>query len=170
MSSYFLVSIHRDENVEIEKNLEELLSTLESIYQKYEIPIIVSTHPRLKKKIQDRKIEGVRFMKPFGFFDYIKLQMNARCVISDSGTIAEESSILEFPAITIRNAHERAEATDVGSILMSGVNKESILTCLDIVQAPTTVPADYDIDNCSDRVLKVVLGYTPYINKYVWHK
>jgi UDP-N-acetylglucosamine 2-epimerase (non-hydrolysing) len=169
-NEYFLVSIHRDENTEIPQNLETLKDTLKAIYEKYKLPIIVSTHPRLQKKLEGVEIEGVRFMPPFGFVDYNKLQLNAKCVISDSGTIAEESSILKFPAITIRNAIERAEAIDVGSILMTGVNKESILNCLDIVQAPTTCPVDYLVPNCSERVLKVILGYTPYVNKYVWHK
>jgi len=113
---------------------------------------------------------SIKFLPPFGFLDYNKLQMNAKCVISDSGTIAEESSILEFPAITIRNAIERAEAIDVGSILMTGVDKQNIMDCIKIVEAPTTVPADYDIDNCSDRVLKVILAYTGYVNRNVWHK
>lgn len=167
---YFLVSIHRDENTEIPENLDILVDTLDAISKKYQLPIIVSTHPRLKKKLADTKIEGVQFLPPFGFLDYVKLQVNAKCVISDSGTISEESSILGFPAVTIRNAMERVEAVDVGSILMTGVDKENILNCLDIVQAPDSIPADYDVDNCSDRVLKVVLGYTPYVNKYVWRK
>lgn len=165
---YYLVSIHRDENTEIPENLEILIDTIWEIAKK--APVKVSTHPRLKKKLGDLLIPNVEFHKPYGFNEYLNLQRNAICVISDSGTIAEESSILKFPAITIRNAHERAEATDVGSILMTGVNKESILNCLDIIEAPTTIPADYDVDNCSDRVLKVILGYTPYINRYVWHK
>ena len=168
---YFLVSLHRDENVEIEENFNILLETLDAIAKKYELPIIVSTHPRLKKKLEEVTLDkNIRFMKPFGFLDYNYLQINARCVISDSGTIAEESSILQFPAITIRNAIERAEAIDVGSILMTGVDKDSIMSCLEIVNRPTTIPVDYDVDNCSERVLKVILGYTPYINKYVWHK
>lgn len=167
---YFLVSIHRDENVEIRKNFDELLKTLEAIYSKYELPIIVSTHPRLQSKLQDRQIPGVRFMKPFGFLDYNKLQLNAKCVISDSGTISEESSLLGFPAITIRNAMERIEAVDTGSILMTGVNCESILNCIDIVSEPSETPLDYQVENCAERVVKVILGYTPYVNRYVWHK
>lgn len=170
---YFLASIHRDENTEIQANLDTLLETLQAIQMKYGLPVIVTAHPRLKKKLADvdmDKMGGIRFMPPFGLFDYIRLQTNAKCVISDSGTIAEESSILGFPAITIRNAIERPEAVDVGSILMSGVDKDNILNCLEIVSRPTTVPADYDIDNCSDRVLKVILGYTNYVNRYVWHK
>jgi UDP-N-acetylglucosamine 2-epimerase len=172
-SEYFLVSIHRDENTEIPRNLNELAKTLNAIANRYKLPIIVTTHPRFMKKIESEGLSFsplVRLEKPFGLFDYIQLQRHAKCVISDSGTIAEESSILGFPAVTIRNAIERPEAVDVGSILIAGVNKDSILNCLDIVSKPTTIPADYDVDNCSDRVLKVILGYTGYINRYVWHK
>jgi len=169
--SYFLVSLHRDENTEIPENLTILLDTLDAIAKKYELPVIVSTHPRLRKKLEGIRLDKrVKFVEPLGYLDYNKLQMNAKCVISDSGTIAEESAILGFPAITIRNAHERAEATDAGSILMTGVNKENILSCLEIIETPTTIPDGYNVDNCSDRVLKVVLGYTPYVNKYVWQK
>lgn len=167
-ADFYLVSIHRDENVEDPNNLDILLDTIVTL--SYRSHVTVSTHPRLRKKIEGFHIPNVAFEKPFGFNQYLNLQVNAKCVISDSGTIAEESAILKFPAITIRNAHERAEATDVGSILMTGVDKENILDCLDIVEAPTTIPADYDVDNCSDRVLKVILGYTPYVNKYVWGK
>ncbi len=168
---YFLVSIHRDENVEIEERLNILLETLDMIAETYDIPVIVSTHPRLQKKVINwEKSKNIRLLKPFGFFDYVFLQMNARCVISDSGTISEESSLLHFPAITIRNAMERPEAIDVGSILMTGVDKLGIMNALDIVKAPVTVPADYDVDNCSERVLKVILGYTGYVNRKVWGK
>ncbi len=168
---YFLVNIHRDENTEIAKNLNELLLTLNFIADKYNLPVIVSTHPRLKNKLEDKTLDKrVQFLKPFGLVDYIELQKNARCVLSDSGTIAEESAIVGFPAITIRNAIERPEAIDAGSILMTGVNRDSILKCLEIVEKPTTIPPDYDVDNCSDRVLKVILGYTPYIKRYVWHE
>lgn len=168
---YFLVSVHRDENTEIKENFDTLLHTLSKIAYKYKLPVIVSTHPRLEKKLKGRVVHsGIVFHKPFGFLDYCKLQRNAKCVISDSGTISEESSLLGFPAITVRNAIERPEAIDVGSILMTGVDEESILACLEMVKAPTTVPADYDVDNFSERVLKVILGYTPYVNKYVWHK
>lgn len=166
LKDYYLVSIHRDENTEIQENLDVLTDTLAEIAKR--APVVVSTHPRLKKKIGDIQIPNVQFLKPFGFRDYLTLQKNAICVISDSGTISEESAILRFPAITIRNAHERAEATDVGSILMTGVDKENILNCLDVVQRPTTIPADYDIDNCSERVLKVILGYTGYVNRKVY--
>jgi len=170
---YFLVSLHRDENTEIEANLKELVKAINSIAEKYEMPLVLSAHPRLRNKIEQHELQfhsQVMVRKPFGFLDYLKLQRNARCVISDSGTISEESAILKFPAITVRNAIERPEAIDVGSILMTGVNAESILHCLDIVKEPGDIPVDYDVWNCAERVVRIVLGYTPYINKYVWHK
>lgn len=171
--NYFLVSLHRDENTEIKENLYELVASLNGIAEKYNLPIILSTHPRFMKKIQDLELifdSRIQLLKPFGFIDYNQLQLHAKCVISDSGTIAEESTLLGFPAITIRNAIERPEAIDVGAMLMTGVNKENILDYIDIATAPTEIPKDYDIDNCSDRVLKIVLSYTPYVNKYVWSK
>lgn len=168
---YCLVNIHRDENTEIPENFTILLDTLNAIADKYDMPVVVSTHPRLKKHLEGKGLDArVRFLPAFGFLDYLKLQMNAKCVISDSGTIAEESSILKFPAITIRNAVERPEAVDVGSLLITGVDKEHILRCIDIAKAPTYTPVDWDIDNCSDRVLNVILGYTGYVNRYVWRK
>lgn len=171
--NYFVVSIHRDENMDIPENLRVLVDTLKTIADTYDFPIVVTGHPRFTKKLESERIkldERIKVLKPLGFFDYLSLQSNANCVISDSGTIAEESSLLKFPAITIRNAIERAEAVDAGSILMTGVDKENILKCLEIVDTPTTIPLDYDVDNCSDRVLNVILGYTPYVNKYVWRK
>lgn len=169
-NKYFLASIHRDENVESEKNLNELLASLHALYLKYDLPVIVSTHPRLRRKLESRRPSKIIFLEPFGFLDYNNLQMNAKCVISDSGTIAEESSILGFPAVTIRNAVERPEAFDVGSLLMSGVNKESILKCVELSSTPYAMPDDYAVSNCSDRVLKIILSFTPYVNRYVWHK
>jgi UDP-N-acetylglucosamine 2-epimerase (non-hydrolysing) len=172
---YFVVSIHRDENTEIESNLKELVKSLNAIAKTYKLPVIVSGHPRLMGKILDKRLKfdkRIQIMKPFGFLDYVCLQANAKCVISDSGTISEESSILGFPAVTIRNAIERPEAVDVGSILMTGVNQKSILNCIKyaIENPPTTCPTDYGVENCSERVLKIVLGFTPYVRKYVWHE
>lgn len=172
---YFVANLHRDENTEIEDNLNSLVDSLNAIAEKYEMPIILSAHPRLRKKIEEKNIyfnPMIKVLKPLGFFDYVHLQKYAKCVISDSGTIAEESSILGFPAITIRNAVERPEAIDEGSLIMSGVDKESVLKCLDVAMSGEQVdaPYDYDVLNCSDRVLKVVLSYTPYINRYVWRK
>jgi len=167
---YFLVSLHRDENTEITENFNTLLNTLSVISKTYKLPIIVSTHPRLKKKLGNKSIKGVKFLKPFGFIDYCKLQMNAKCVISDSGTVAEESAILGFPAVTIRNTMERPEAIDAGSLTLTGIDEQNIIKCIEVATQPTTVPQDYGAVNCSDRVLKIVLGYTGYINRYVWHK
>lgn len=173
---YFVASIHRDENTEIEGNYRNLVESLNAIAATYNLPTILSTHPRLLKKIERSNTEFnelITVHKPLGFFDYIKLQAGAKCVISDSGTISEESSILGFPAITVRSAIERAEAVDVGSILMAGVEKENILTCLRKVTTdftPGAIPPEYNVDNCSERVLRVILGYTPYVNRYVWHK
>jgi UDP-N-acetylglucosamine 2-epimerase (non-hydrolysing) len=170
---YFVASLHRDENTEIQSNFDKLVESLNAVAEKYGLPVILSTHPRLMKKIEAQEVkfhDNVVISQPFGFFDYVYLQAKAKCTISDSGTIAEESSVLGFPAITIRNAIERPEAVDVGSILIAGVDKDSVLNCLDIVEKPTTIPADYDVKNCSDRVLKVILGYTNYVNRFVWHK
>lgn len=176
-NEYFVVSLHRDENLEIESNLYELVKAINTICDKYNLPVVLSTHPRTMKKIEEKSLKFhplVMIHKPFGFIDYIKLQSKARCVISDSGTISEESSLLDFPAVTIRNAIERPEAVDTGSILMSGVNTESILSCIEMLNDYYGVnhyfPSDYWIDNCSDRVLRVILGFTGYVNRNVWHK
>jgi len=135
------------------------------------MPVIVSTHPRLRNKLDKKVINPlIQFHKPFGFLDYNKLQMNAKCVISDSGTIAEESAVLGFPAVTIRNAIERPEAFDAGSLLMSGVDEENILKCLELASPCVTVPSDYTSTNVSDRVLNIILSFTPYVRKYVWHQ
>lgn len=176
LTDYFVANLHRDENTEIQENLDKLVESLNAIAEKYELPIILSAHPRLRKKIESQEIKFnsmIRIMKPLGFFDYVHLQKYAKCVISDSGTIAEESSLLNFPAITIRNAVERPEAIDEGSLIMSGVDKESVLKCLEVAmesEEPNNPPYDYAVDNCSERVLRTVLSYTPYVNKYVWSK
>lgn len=166
--SYFLVSIHREENVDSD-NLTILLETLNKIALKYRLPVIVTAHPRFRKKVDYNLHDLVSLHEPFGFKDYIYLQAHAKCVISDSGTISEESSILKFPAVTIRNAIERQEAVDTGSILITGVDSEHILKCIDIAKRPTVIPQGYEVDNCSERVLRVVLGYTGYVNRRVWH-
>lgn len=170
-NEYFLVSLHRDENIEIPGNLEILIGALYKIIEKYDLPIVITTHPRLRKRLGEFEIyQKMLFEEPFGFVDYNHLQMNAKCVISDSGTIAEESAILGFPAVTIRNAFERPEAIDAGSILMSGVNEQNILDCIELARKPAMIPAEYSEYNCSDRVLNAIISYTPYINRYVWHK
>lgn len=178
---YFIVSTHREENVDSEKNFSDLLNSLNTIVDKYHKKIIVSTHPRTRKKLETigfiNKNPMIEFMKPFGFLEYIKLQQNAFCVISDSGTITEESSILKFPAITIRQAHERPEGMDEGTLIMSGLNSERILESIEVVtsqykenkDAIRMIP-DYESDNVSKKVVRIIISYTDYINRTVWHK
>jgi UDP-N-acetyl-L-fucosamine synthase len=168
---YFIVSLHREENVDNKERLAALVDTINAIAQKYEMPVIVSTHPRTRKRLD---AGGFRFhalvqdAKPFGFHDYNKLQAEAYCAVSDSGTIAEESSILGFPAITPRDAIERPEALDVGCIIMTGLNEGTILSAIDAVVSgfnersergdPHPVPADYCITNTSERAVNLILG------------
>ena len=176
---YFVVSAHREENVDDKNSLQSLLKSLNAICEKYNYPVIVSTHPRTKDRIgklnkRINKNKLLNFIKPLGIFDYIKLQTNSRCVISDSGTITEESSILGFPAIMIRNAHERPEGMDQGVLIMSGLNEKTVLESIDItlkmkgIKQPTV--KDYDEDNVSSKVLKVILSYIEYVNREVWKK
>jgi UDP-N-acetylglucosamine 2-epimerase (non-hydrolysing) len=178
---FFIVSTHREENVDSEENFNDLLDSLNALAEKYNYPIIVSTHPRTRKRLEelDRQDmnELVRFQKPMGFFDYNKMQMEAMCVISDSGTISEESSILNVPAITIRQAHERPEGMDEGVLIMTGLKSELMLTSIDVVTSQaktkdriTRVVEDYDVDNFSIKVSRIVLSYVDYVNRTVWHK
>tara|TARA_Y100000589_G_scaffold118994_1_gene113241 strand:+ start:16273 stop:17403 length:1131 start_codon:yes stop_codon:yes gene_type:complete len=177
-NSYFIVSLHREENVDDESNLTAMLDSLNQIAKKYLLPVIVSTHPRTKKRLDqlfDKKFDqNIVFLKPFGFFDYIQLQMNAKCVISDSGTITEESSILKFPAITIRNNHERPEGMDAGTLIMSGLQSENVLNCIEISidQGPKSIGdiREYENKNLSDQILKIVLSYIEYVNDFSWKK
>lgn len=180
-SGYFIVSTHREENVDSEENFQNLLNALEAIAAKYQKTIIISTHPRTRKKLEALNFTNenplIQFMKPFGFLDYIKLQRNAFCVISDSGTITEESSLLKFPAITIRQAHERPEGMDEGTLIMTGLNTKRILESIDVVTSQVAekvdfiqTVTDYETDNVSKKVLRIILSYTDYINRTVWHK
>jgi UDP-N-acetylglucosamine 2-epimerase (non-hydrolysing) len=165
---YFLVSAHREENVDNRENLLKILASLEKIYKEFKLPVIVSTHPRTRKRLETlgktNVPDGVKFLKPFGFLDYNWLQMNACCVVSDSGTICEESAILNFPAITIRNAIERPEAIDTGTIIMTGLEPEVIVPAIrmqiseDNKKMPRCTPADYEIENTSYRVVKLIMG------------
>jgi UDP-N-acetyl-L-fucosamine synthase len=165
---YFLVSTHREENVDNPENLSKIIAALEKLSSEFNLPIIVSTHPRTQKRLQSLEKQPVapliKFCKPFGFLDYVHLQMNACCVISDSGTISEESAILSFPAITIRNATERPESLDAGSIMITGLEADVILAAvrLQIAEVSSTiqpkVPADYEIENVSQRVVKLIIG------------
>ena len=174
---YFLVSIHRQENVDLKENLQTILEILNSIAKKYDRKIIVSTHPRTKNRIDVLKNiqidERINFLKPFGFFDYLNLQINALAVISDSGTISEESSILNFPAITIRKSMERPEALDTGSIILTGLDKEVVLKSIDVVidqhnnEAANSNPVEYEVTNTSWRILKLILGTAKLSN--IWN-
>lgn len=173
---YFVLSAHREENIDDERNFNNLIESIEAIAKKYKLPIIFSAHPRTRKKIEEKNIKFnklVNYMKPLGFADYIKLQENSFCVISDSGTITEESSILGFPAITIRQAHERPEGMDEGTLIMSGLKKDDIIRSIDCVTSDNTVMKlvkDYDTDNVSKKVVRIILSYTGYINRTVWKK
>jgi UDP-N-acetylglucosamine 2-epimerase len=178
---FFIVSAHREENVDTEENLRDLLDTLNALAEKYQIPVIVSTHPRTQKRMDLLEVKQlnpwIKFLKPFGFFDYIKLQMEALCVVSDSGTISEEGSLLNLPAITIRNAHERPEAMDAGTFIMSGLKKERVLDAVAVVisqrkgdERVVDCIADYESRAVSKQLLRAVLSYTDYVNRTVWHK
>ena len=178
--NYFIVSIHREENVDYKSNLENLLHSLNAVAEKYRLPVIVSTHPRTKNRIEqldgDIKVNPlINFMKPMGFFDYIKLQQEAKCVISDSGTITEESSILGFPAIMIRKAHERPEGMDEGTLIMSGLEKERVLEAINVMVSQnkrftSNIIKDYDVENVSIKVTRIILSYIDYVNRTVWKK
>ena len=178
---YFVVSAHREENVDSIENLKDMVESLNAIAEKYNNPIIVSTHPRTQKRINDLgKIiinKHIKFLKPFGFCDYIKLQLNALCILSDSGTITEEASLLNLPAITIRQTHERPEGMDAGTLIMSGLKKETILKSIDIITnqhndilSLSQKVDDYGSNIVSKQILRVVMSYVNYINRTVWSK
>lgn len=172
---FFLVSCHREENVDFEDQLTSLCESLNLMAREYKKPIIFSTHPRTKNQIDQLNFKFdslVQIMKPLGFFDYLKLQISAQCTLSDSGTITEESSILGFPAIMIRHAHERPEGSDVAAVLMSELKFESIQRCLSLLSThkSNTPISDYASTDVSVRVAKWILSYTDYINRYVWRK
>jgi len=178
---YFLMSAHREENVDSQASLSDLLETLTSIANTYAMPIIVSTHPRTRQKLEQMGIEHtdsrIQFLKPFGFLDYIKLQMQAYCILSDSGTITEEASLLNLPAITLREAHERPEGMDEGTLIMSNLKPHNVLDAVRVVTTlkkqpdykHSTVP-DYQGGQVSQKILKIVLSYKDYVNRVVWCK
>lgn len=178
---YFVVSIHREENVDSPENLKELLQSLNALAEHYGHPVVVSTHPRTQARLDalaDKTVHSsVRFIKPLGFSDYIKLQMQAACVLSDSGTITEEASLLNLPAVTLRNAHERPEGMDVGTLIMTGLEADSVLDAVAIVMAQhnrthrtLSVVDDYEAGPVSKQVLRVVMSYVDYVNRTVWSK
>lgn len=178
---FFLVSAHREENVDDARNLRSLLDSLQSLEQEYGFPILVSTHPRTRKRLEAAGVEvassNIRFLKPFGFLDYIRLQMAAFCTLSDSGTLTEEASLLSLPAITIRNAHERPEGMDEGTLIMSGLARQRVLEAVRVVtsqhhrsQRLFPVVADYEAGPVSRQVVRVVLSYIDYVNRTVWYR
>ena len=191
--NYFVVSAHREENINNDKNFLGLIHSLNQVAEQYGLPIIVSTHPRTRKKLEEKITQSntvkhsetdliqmhplIQFLKPLGFHDYNHLQKNAKAVLSDSGTISEESSIMNFPALNIREAHERPEAMEEASVMMVGMNVERIMQGLAILDSQkrgtdrTLRPvADYSMPNVSDKVLRIIISYTDFVNRVVWSK
>jgi UDP-N-acetylglucosamine 2-epimerase (non-hydrolysing) len=181
-TKYFVVSAHREENVDSDTNFRDLLHSLNTIAETYDMPVIVSTHPRTRKRLESPQTsceldERIRFLKPWGFLDYVCLQTNAFCVVSDSGTITEESSIMNFPAVTIRQAHERPEGMDEGTVIMCGLKSERVLQSIEVVTKQFVhngrafrLVSDYESENVSKKVVRIIISYTDYVNRIVWHK
>ena len=177
---YFVVSAHREENVDLPAQLGKLASSLNIIGDYYNLPIIVSTHPRTQKRISEQRIEfhkNIKLLKPLGFHDYNCLQKNAKAVLSDSGTINEESSIMNFPALNIREAHERPEGMEEGAVMMVGLGSKTIMQALAVLESQPSGEErllqrveDYSMPNVSDKVLRIILSYTDYVNRVVWKK
>ena len=180
-NNYFLVSAHREENIEDETNFVKLFSILNRISEIYNLPIIVSTHPRTKKNIEEfspNLSENIQLVKPLAYSDYMQLQINSSCVLSDSGTINEESSLLNFRALNLRESFERPEAMEETAVMLVGLSEERVLQALeilnhqssDIKERTLTVPRDYQINNVSEKVSRIILSYTDYINRVVWKR
>jgi len=177
---YFLVSTHREENIEDNISFKKIQIILNTIAEKYKLPVIVSTHPRTQKKFDETGVKfhkHVNLIKPLGFFDYVNLQMHARCVLSDSGSITEESSILNFPALNIRETHERSEGMEEAAVMMTGLDINRIQKGLEILQSQPRakkrmlkIVNDYNVTNVSQKVLRIIYSYTDYINRVVWKK
>lgn len=180
-NQFFIVSAHREENIDSPRNMKDMIQTLNALADDYKVPVVVSTHPRTKKKLDSMDLGQlnplIQFLKPFGFCDYIKLQMEAKCVVSDSGTIFEESALLNLPAITIRNAHERPEGMDAGILIMSGLQKDRVRDAVRVIIAQHDKSrrimhsvGDYEGGSVSKQILRIVLSYVDYVNRTVWSK
>ena len=175
---YFVVSAHREENVDSPGRLRALLQALNAAVEKYQVPVLFSTHPRTRQRLEavgDMEISSsIRFVKPLGFFDYVRLQIDARCVISDSGTLTEESALLGFPGIMIREAHERPEGMDEGSVVMTSLRADAMARAIDLVcrhaEVPGRLPPDYAPDDVSRKVVRIILSYTDLVNRTVWSR
>lgn len=175
---FFVISSHREENIDLHDNIFKVAESVNAVADKYQMPVIFSTHPRTQKKIDDKGIKFnplIKILKPFGFFDYLSLQTNAYCVLSDSGTISEESAMLNFPAVSIRTSTERPEAVDAGTIVIGGINKEEVLKSIELCKATFLkskigIPWEYDVSDTSLRVIRIIQSYTSIVNRVVWNK
>lgn len=178
---YFIVSVHREENIDSDENLRNLTDSLNAIRAHFKLPVIVSTHPRTRKRLEALGLlnedNNISFLKPFGFFDYIKLQVESFCVVSDSGTITEETSLLGLRAVTIRQTHERPEGMDEGTVIMTGLNSGRVIDAIEFTISDhitkgsnSGVVKDYAVDNASSKIVKIVMSYVDYINRTVWNK
>jgi len=190
-NKFFLVSAHREENIDDPMQFTNLVDTLNTLAETYKLPVVISTHPRTRKKLEGfssqhpitshqslvTSHQSLFFLKPLGFFDYVQLQTKARATLSDSGTITEESSILNFPALNIRNAYERPEGMEEGVVMLTGLESERVLQGLEILKSQPRgaerglkMVSDYNAPNVSDKVLRIIVSYTHYVKRYIWHK
>jgi UDP-N-acetylglucosamine 2-epimerase (non-hydrolysing) len=174
-NEYIVVSVHREENLDISDNFSNILDAIDEVSSKNDKQIIFSTHPRTRKKLEEMKRDKnskISYIKPLGFFDYIFLQLNAFVTLSDSGTLAEEASLLKFPSVSLRNSTERPEAIDSGSLILGSVDKTNIINSINLALNLKNIiePSDYDSPNCSEKVIKIIQGYTSIVNSEVWKK